>query len=387
MKEYNRVVARIDLDAIEWNMDHLKGLVAEKTNFINVLKADGYGHGSVPIAQLMNEKDYIWGFCVATLDEAMILRNAGIEKPILVLGCVFPDQYETLINNRISMTVYDKELLKPAVELAKKLKKDLFVHIKIDTGMGRLGFFVNDENVKIIKEISEMEYVVMEGLFTHFSKADERDKTYTYEQIKAFSKMKEALEKEGVTFSYYHTSNSAGILEFKEANFDLVRTGISCFGLYPSTEVDEKKVALKPALSLVSQVVSLKSFDPGKAISYGGTFITKKKTLVATVPVGYADGYARSLSNKAYVLIRGQKAPILGRICMDQFMVDVTDIKDVSIYDKVTLIGYDKDEQIPVELLSDISGRFNYEFVCDISKRVPREYIRNGETITQQDYF
>lgn len=387
MKEYNRVVARIDLDAIEWNMDQMKKHVHKEINFINVIKADGYGHGAVQIAHLMEDKSYIWGFGVATLDEAMTLRHAGISKPILVLGCVFPDQFETLINNNISMTVYNEEMFKPAALLAKELKKDIHIHVKLDTGMGRLGFFAGKDSVKKIKEISEMDYVVTEGLFTHFSKADETDKTYTENQIETYNKMKEALKNEGVLFRYYHTSNSAGILDFENANYDLVRTGISCYGLYPSTEVDTTKVKLRPAMSLISHVISLKSFKAGKAISYGGTYITKKETLVATIPVGYADGYARSLSNKAYVLIRGKRAPIIGRICMDQFMVDVSEIEGISIYDKVTLIGYDKEEHLPVEVLSDISERFNYEFVCDISKRVPREYIRNGKIIAQKDYF
>jgi len=387
MKDYSRVLAKIDLDAIEWNMDQMKHHIAADTKIMNVIKADGYGHGATYIAQMMKEKDYIWGFAVATFDEAMVLRNNGITHPILVLGCVFEDQIEELIKHNISMTVYDKTMCEYAAKVADRLGLKLRIHIKIDTGMGRLGFFADDSSILEIKSIHQLKSVVMEGMYTHFSKADEEDKGYTKEQIEAFSYMKNRLQNEGVVFQYYHTSNSAGIIDIKEANYDLVRTGISCYGLYPSLEVNRKEVILKPAMSLISHVVSLKWFERGKAISYGGTYTTTKKTHIAVIPVGYADGYARSLSNKGYVLIRGKEAPIVGRICMDQFMVDVTRIEDVALYDRVTLIGTDDTKTISVETLSRLSGRFNYEFVCDIGKRIPREYIRNKKIISQKDYF
>ena len=227
----------------------------------------------------------------------------------------------------------------------------------------------------------------MEGMFTHFAKADETDKSFTRKQMKEYCWMKDALTKEAVTFTYYHCSNSAGIIDLEETNMDLVRAGIATYGMYPSEEVVKENVPLKPAMELISHVTHVKWVEAGTPISYGGTFVTDKRTRVATIPVGYGDGYPRSLSNKGYVLIKGKKAPILGRVCMDQFMVDVTEISNVQFGDKVTLIGEDGSEKLPVEVLSDLSGRFNYEFVCALSKRIPREYIRHGEVVEQVDYF
>ncbi|MFV0364455.1 MAG: alanine racemase [Suipraeoptans sp.] len=387
MKKYSRVVARINLDAIEYNMDAMNSHTNSDTKMLNVIKADGYGHGAVQIAHMMKDKEYLWGFAVATLDEAVVLRESGITNSILVLGCVFPDQFEDMFKYDISMTVYNKELFEPAAELAKSMNKKLKIHIKLDTGMGRLGFPPNDNSIEEIKEICNMDCVVNEGMFTHFAKADEIDKSYTENQLQKFEYMIKSLKNNDVLFSHYHASNSAGIIDIRDANYDLVRTGISCYGLYPSNEVDHETIRLQPAMELISHIVSLKEFHKGQAISYGGTFVAEHDIKVATIPVGYADGYPRSLSNKGYVLIRGKKARILGRVCMDQFMVDVTEIPETVIFDKVVLVGKSEDETLPVEVLSEISDRFNYEFVCDISKRVPREYIRRNEVISQSDYF
>ncbi len=224
-------------------------------------------------------------------------------------------------------------------------------------------------------------------MFTHFAKADETDKAYTDVQIGKYNYMRDELKKRGVSFPIYHCSNSAGIIDIKKANMDLVRAGISIYGLYPSEEVEKKNVPLRPAMELISHVSYVKTVPEGTPVSYGGTYVTEKETSLATIPVGYGDGYPRSLSNKGYVLIHGKKAPIRGRVCMDQFMVDVTDIPDVKFGDKVTLVGKDGEEFLPVETLSDLSGRFNYEFVCDLGKRIPREYIQNGQVIEQVDYF
>ena len=387
MKQYNRVCARIDLDAIEYNMEMMHKNTREGVSMISVIKTDGYGHGAVQIARMLEPKDYIWGYAVATLDEAVVLRKRGIKKPILVLGCIFPDQWEAAITHEIRFTVYTKEMAEGISELAGKLGKDAYVHIKLDTGMSRLGFLIQEESAEIITGITRMPGLIMEGMFTHFAKADETDKTFTNKQYEGYLWMKKRLEENGVTFQYYHCCNSAGIIDVKEANLDLVRAGISTYGLYPSEEVEKENVPLKPALELVSHVAHVKWVDEGTPVSYGGTYITKRRTRIATIPVGYGDGYPRSLSNKGYVLIHGKEAPILGRVCMDQFMVDVTEIEDVAFGDVVTLVGENEGAHLPVEVLSDLSGRFNYEFVCDLGKRIPREFIRHGEVVEQMDYF
>ncbi len=245
----------------------------------------------------------------------------------------------------------------------------------------------DEESADEIAAIAAMPNLVMEGMFTHFSKADETDKAYTEKQLEKYLWMKDALRKRGVDFTYYHCSNSAGIIDIPEANMDLVRCGISTYGLYPSAEVMKENVPLKPAMELISHVAHVKWVDEGTLISYGGTFVTERRTKIVTVPVGYGDGYPRSLSNKGIVLIHGKRARILGRVCMDQLMVDGTDIDDVKFGDRVTLIGRDGDEVLAVEELSGLAERFNYEFVCNLGKRVPHEFIRHGEVIEQRDYF
>ena len=387
MKTYSRVYAKIDLDAIAYNMEQMKQNIRPETKVMAVIKADGYGHGAVQIAEMMERWNYIWGFAVATLDEAVVLRTEGIQKPILVLGCVFPDQYMEMLKHEIRMNIYTEEMAESISRMAAREGKTACMHIKLDTGMSRLGFGINEQSAETIKRISKMPNVNMEGIFTHFTKADEKDKSFTKKQIQEFVWMTERLKEKNVRFTYEHCSNSAGIIDVPEANFDIVRAGISTYGLYPSEEVDKTNVKLKPALALKSHVAFVKEIERGTPVSYGGTFVAKEKMKIATIPVGYADGYPRSLSNKGYVLIRGKKAPILGRVCMDQFMVDVTQIEGVSFGDKVTMIGKDGNEILPVEVLSELSGRFNYEFVCDLGKRIPRVYVRDGKIAEQVDYF
>lgn len=387
MKTYSRVYARIDLDAIAYNMEQMKRNLDSKTKIMAVIKADGYGHGALQIAQMLNDVDYIWGFAVATLDEAVVLRTEGIRKPILVLGCVFPDQYMEMLKNDIRMNVYTVEMAEEISQMAAREGMTAYMHIKLDTGMARLGFDISETSVDSIVRISQMQNVCMEGIFTHFAKADETDKAFTQKQIKDFGWLVKQLKEKKVLFQYEHCANSAAIIDVKEANFDLVRAGISTYGLYPSEEVMKENVRLKPALVLKSHVAFVKEIEVGTPISYGGTFIAKEKMKIATIPVGYADGYPRNLSNIGYVLIRGKKAPIVGRVCMDQFMVDVTHIDGVSFGDVVTLIGTDGNETITVEDLSALSGRFNYEFICDLGKRIPRVYVKNGKVSEQVDYF
>lgn len=387
MKKYSRVCARIDLDAIEYNMEMMKKNIAADTKIIAVLKTDAYGHGAVQIARLFESVEYIWGYAVATADEAVLLKEKGLKKPVLVLGCVFPEQWAEMIEKEVRMTCYSEEMAEGVSSLAFDMGKKAYLHIKIDTGMGRLGFSVCEESVDKIAGIAAMPCLVLEGMFTHFAKADETDKGYTDQQIKEYLWMKKALEERKICFPYCHCSNSAGIIDIKEANMDLVRAGISIYGMYPSEEVREENVPLKPAMELNSHVTYVKWIEAGTSVSYGGTYTAKEKRKIATIPVGYGDGYPRSLSNKGYVLIHGRKAPICGRVCMDQFMVDVTEIEDVKFGDRVVLVGYDGAEHLPVETLGDISGRFNYEFVCCLSKRIPREYLRQGKLVKQIDFF
>ena len=387
MKEYNRICARVDLDAVEYNIERMKQNISSDASMLAVVKMDGYGHGAVQIAQMLEEKEYIWGCAVATPEEALILKKQGIRKPVLVLGCVFPEQREEMVRHEIRLTVYTKEMAEELSRIAEEYGKDAYIHVKLDTGMSRLGFLANRESVGIIEEISRLPHLVMEGLYTHFSKSDEEDKGFTRRQLEDVLDMPRALEEREVFLSWYHCSNSAAIIDMEEANMNLVRAGIASYGMYPSGEVKKEKVPLKPAMELISHVAHVKWVGPGTPVSYGGTFVTRRDTRIATIPVGYGDGYPRKLSGKGYVLIHGKKAPILGRVCMDQFMVDVTEIPNVSFGDTVTLVGHDGGEFLPVEVLSRLSGRFNYEFVCNLGKRIPRTYLRHGKVVGQMDYF
>ena len=389
--KHMRVYARVDLDAIINNIEQMKKRVAFDTKIAVVIKADGYGHGSLPIAMELSDIPYIWGFCVATCEEAMELRSHGIKKPILILGYSFSEDYDSLIKYDIRPTIFTYEMAKEYSDAAKRLKKDVYVHIKIDTGMGRIGFYPDEKSASVISDIFKLPGLVPEGIFTHFARADESDLSATELQYSRFTDMIELCRKNGVEFDIRHCSNSAGILAFSKGNLDMVRAGITTYGLWPSDEV-EHDMPLLPALSLYSHVVYVKDVEANTAISYGGTFVAEHPMRIATVPVGYADGYSRGLSGKGYVLIHGKKAPILGRVCMDQFMVDVTDIPDVRVRDEVVLIGASSDAtdhdapRITLEELGDISGRFNYEFVCDLGMRIPRLYYRDGDARAEKTY-
>lgn len=381
MKQHNRVCAEIDLDAVLYNIEQMKNRIGGTGSLMAVVKTDGYGHGAAPIAEMLEKVPYVWGYGVACLEEGIQLREHGINKPILVLGCVFPDQYEEMIRNEIRAAVYTEEMARGMAEEAVRQGKTAYFHIKIDTGMGRIGFPADEKSAEAIERISRLENVCMEGMFTHFAKADEADKTYTLKQHEKFVRMKTEMEKRGVDIRYFDCDNSAGIIDFPDMKHDLARAGISTYGMYPSDEVDKESVDLKPALSLISHVSYVKEVEAGTAISYGGTFVAEKKMKVATIPVGYGDGYPRALSNRGEVLIHGKRARILGRVCMDQFMVDVTDIPETKFMDRVVLVGTDGEDRISVEELSDLSGRFNYEFVCCLGKRIPRVYRQNGEIV------
>lgn len=379
--EYYRVYAQIDLNAIEYNIEQMKQVLAPGTGMFLVVKTDAYGHGAVPIARLTQDDPQIVGYAVATLEEALSLRAHGIAKRILVLGYTFPEQYETLVKNEISATVFRLDMAQKLSKAAAKAGMDAHIHLAVDTAMNRIGLQVTEEGISEAKEILALPHLHHEGIFTHFAKADETDKEPAGRQLVLFQSFVNALADSGYTFDIHHCANSAGIIDLPQSHLDAVRAGISLYGVYPSDEVNKAAVPLRPVLSLKSTIVHIKTVEAGAQVSYGGTFTTTRSTVIATVPVGYGDGYARQLSNKGYVLIRGQRAPILGRVCMDQFMVDVTDIRDAAMRDPVTLIGTDGGEEITVDLLGDLSGRFSYEFLCDLGKRIPRIYMYNGRYV------
>ena len=344
--------------------------------------------GGVADMILMRFTDMVMSFPYILL----VLVAAAIFKPglwsiILILGFVFPDAYEEVVKYDIRPAVFKLSMARQLSEEAVRQGKTVHVHIKVDTGMSRIGFKDNAESADIVKEISQLPNLDTEGLFTHFARADETDKTPAEVQLSRYLAFSRLLEDRGVNITLHHCSNSAGIFDLKQANLDMVRAGVSIYGMYPSDEVNKFAVPITPVLSLKSHIVYIKELEAGAAVSYGGTFVAEKTMKVATVPVGYGDGYPRSLSNKGWVLIRGQKAPILGRVCMDQMMVDVSAIPEVKEGDQVTLIGSDGGQEITMEDLGDLSGRFNYELACDLGKRVPRRFWKDGRIVATQDYF
>lgn len=382
---YYSTYCQVDLDAIVHNIIEMKQYIRPETKLLVVVKADAYGHGALPVAKAVDPyADY---YAVAHLSEAKELRRGGIHKPILILGYCHPMEFQEMINLDITLNIFSlkeaMQLSQMACECGRKAK----VHIKIDTGMHRIGYLCNEESVKEIKGIADLPGIELEGIFTHFAKADEEDKTSFQQQVDEFKAMLYTLEQEGIHFALRHGANSATISEVGDLGLDMVRCGISTYGLYASEEINHEKVDLHPAMVLKSCVTHVKTLPQGAGIGYGWTYKTKGETQVATIPVGYADGYKRALSNKACVLLHGQRAPIIGRVCMDQFMVDVTHIPQVEPGDEVVLIGSQGEERISVEELAAMSESFNYEFVCGINRRVPRQYMQNGEEHMVVDYL
>lgn len=388
INSYDRVCAYVDLSAILTNMENMKKNIAKETKMIAVIKTDGYGHGAVQIARELEQVDYVWGYATATAEEAMILRRAGMNKPILILGYTFPYAYKDLIDLDIRPATFREDQAAMLSELAVSKGKKAKVHIKVDTAMSRVGIKPDDSGIAFIKKVMELPGIEVEGIFTHFAKADELDKTAVSAQLAKYENfLARVLQECPKEIPYKHCSNSAGIIELPQANMDIVRAGITVYGLWPSEEVDKNIVELTPALSLKSHIVYLKEIEKGDAVSYGGTYVATETRRVATIPVGYGDGYPRLLSGKGHVLIHGKRVPILGRVCMDQFMVDVTDLENVKMGDEVTLIGKDGEECITMEELGELSGRFNYELACDLSKRIPRVYLKNQEIVATKDYY
>lgn len=385
MRTYSRVYETVNLDAIRHNMEAMRDNLTGNTKMIGVVKTDGYGHGAVPVAKAI--APYVWGYAVATAEEGVILRKHGIEKPILILGVTPVDSYDLLLQYDIRPAIFQESRAKRLSELAVKEGKTASIHLAVDTGMSRIGFPVTEAAAEEAARICRLPGIRAEGLFTHFAKADERDKTATKLQIERYQTFVDLLSEKGIQIPVLHCSNSAGILDLKGAGFDVVRAGISIYGLYPSDEVDKEAVKLIPAMELKSFITYIKEIEPGTSVSYGGTFTAERRMRVATIPIGYGDGYPRNLSGCGEVLIRGQRARILGRVCMDQLMVDVTEISGAEEGDGVTLIGQDGEEQITVEELAARAGGFHYEILCDIGKRVPRVYLEGGRVAGTKDYF
>ncbi|MBO5273974.1 MAG: alanine racemase [Clostridia bacterium] len=372
-----RIYAKIDLDAIAHNLRAAKN----KTNrdVLAVIKANGYGHGALPIARRLSREGLVWGYGVATAGEAMQLRRGGIEEPILILGATFALSWETLIEHDVRLTVFDVDTAKEISAAAARVGKCALLHLKADTGMGRIGLRTTeaeiDSSVDAACEIAALPDLKIEGLFTHFACADEFDKNHTKGQMARFLAFKEKLDDRGVKPSRVHMCNSAAVIDFDIDFLDMVRFGISVYGLYPSDEVVKENVNLIPAMSLYSHVAHVKHVNPGDSVSYGAMWHAEQECVIATIPVGYADGYPRLLSGKARVMVRGVSLPIVGRVCMDQFMVDATALPDIKVGDEVTLMG----EGITAEELAALAGTINYELVCGIAPRVPRVYYECGE--------
>lgn len=386
LDKYYRVYASVNLDAIYKNVKNLKDSTKPGTDVIAVIKTDGYGHGAVPIARTID--NIVAGYAVATSDEGIVLRNNGITKPVIILGYTHESQYGKIIEYDMCPAVFCEEDAIKLSEKAVEMKKDAKIHIKIDTGMSRIGFQADEESIECISRIVNLPGIEAEGIFTHFFASDEADKTSAYRQYETFGHVIRRLEEKGIDIKIKHCSNSAAIIDMQDVNMNCVRAGIAMYGMYPSEEVDKSRVLLTPSMELKSHIIHLKEVEAGIGISYGATYVTKSRTKVATIPVGYGDGYRRSLSGRGYVLIRGHRAPILGRVCMDQFMVDVTDIPGVCRGDIVTLLGKDGGMEITAEELASLAGgTFNYELVCDIGKRVPRVFYKGGEIAGMKDYF
>ena len=386
MRPYSRVYATVNLDAVASNMRSMRDNLPASTLIMGSVKADGYGHGSVPVAKTI--EPYVFGYAVATIDEGIILRRHGINKTILILGVTHESRYEDLLLYDIRTAMFQYEKAKKLSDLALKQGKKAVVHLALDTGMSRIGMKADREHAKEAAAIAALEGIEVEGLFTHFARADETDKSAYEEQYRRYKEFLGYLKELGVKIPIRHCSNSAGIVESLESNhMDMVRAGIAIYGMYPSDEVDHNSVKLTPAMEIKSCITYIKEIEAGTAVSYGGTFVADHTMKVATIPVGYGDGYVRSLSGKGDVLIHGKRAAILGRICMDQFMVDVTDIPDVQEDDEVTLLGSDGAECIMMEELAEKSGGFHYEMICDIGKRIPRVYLKDGKVVGTKDYF
>lgn len=363
------VWAQIDLSAVEHNIKQIRGKIKKGTKLCAIIKADAYGHGAIAVAKTAVQAgaEYL---AVAILNEALELRNAGFKEPILILGYTPPDQAEFVVDRGISQTVFSFEAAKILSEAAVRQNKTIKVHLKIDTGMSRIGI-LPEEAGRLSRRISALPHVEIEGIFSHFATSDCKDKAFAHHQLERFNAALKHVEAEGITIPLKHMANSAAILDMPEAHFDMVRAGVILYGLWPSEEVD-KSVQLRPALQLKAKIAYVKKVVSGQPISYGCLFVTARESIIATLPIGYADGYTRLLTGKAQVMVRGKRVPVVGKICMDQCMLDVTDVDGVKAGDEVILFG---NEEIPVDEIAGLLGTINYEIICMVGNRIPRVYI------------
>ena len=375
----NRAWAEINLDNIAHNVKEIRRVTNKNAEIMGVVKADAYGHGVFEVTRTLLANG-VSRLAVSMLDEAIQLRREGIEVPILVLGYTDPARSNEILEYDVTQSVYSHELAQALSKEAVRQGKKVKLHIKIDTGMSRIGFMPGYSAVKNVMEIEKLPNVIIEGLFTHFASADEKDRDYTLMQFEKFMSICCELQRIGIHIPVKHCANSAGIIEYPEMHLDMVRPGIILYGMYPSNEVCKDKIDLKPAMTLKANVIMVKEIEQNTPISYGRIFTTERKSKIATIPIGYADGYSRMLSNKGRVLINGQFAPVVGRICMDQCMIDVTDIEgSIEVGDEVVLIGEQGQKNISVEDVADTIGIINYELVCIVGKRIPRAYVQNGK--------
>jgi len=377
--------AEIYLDNIVHNLSEVKRWVGKKAKIMGVVKANAYGHGACQVAKVLIENGISY-LGVATIEEALELRECGINIPILVFGYTPLTQVKELIVHNITQTVFDINYVKELERIALNVGKKAKVHVKIDTGMGRIGY--TDLNVaeKEIEKMMGMEGVEVEGIFSHFATSDEKDKTYAEKQFDMFKKLLESLKQKGINIPLKHIANSGAIIDLKYTYLDMVRPGIVLYGSYPSEKV-ERPLDLRQTMGFKTKIVYIKEVPEGTSISYGRTFITKRKSKIATLPLGYADGFNRLLSNNHHVLVKGKYAPVIGRICMDQTMIDVTDIEGVEVGDDVTIFGNQDGEKIAAEEIAKKLNTIPYEVYCGISRRVPRIYIYKGEVIEEKNYL
>lgn len=371
MNDYHRIYAEVDLAAVRYNIFNIKNNIPKETLVMPVVKADAYGHGAQKVSSAIADLADFFG--VATIEEAIELRNCGIKNPILILGTLSSNHFEEAVKNDISINIYTADMAQKLSDVSQKLNKKAKVHIAVDTGMNRIGIACNKEGIDIAAKISLSPYINPEGIFSHFATADEEDKTVALKQREKFDCFINELSKKGISFKYKHICNSAAVCDLNDKCYSVVRPGIIIYGLYPSCEVS-KKINLKPALELKSHISYIKKVPALEGISYGHSYVTKGERIIATIPVGYADGYPRALSNKGRVIINGKYAPIVGRVCMDQFMVDITDIPGVRVEDSVTLIGKDGAASVFADEIATLCGTISYEILCQIGKRVPRIY-------------
>lgn len=378
------VWAEVDLGCIKYNVKQIKNICGNKKIY-GVVKADAYGHGALDIVPLLL-KSGVTNLAVAVITEALEIIKSGVSTPILILGFTPLTFAEDILSNNIEQTVYDLEYAEKLSKIAQEKNKVAKVHIAVDTGMGRIGFLPNKEGMEAVRQISKMTNINIEGIFTHFSTADEVDKSYSMEQLAKFNKFVDDLECEGIKFNIKHASNSAGIMDLPEAHFNAVRPGIIMYGYYPSNEVIKERLDLKPALTLKTNVVHVKILPKDMYISYGRKYKTDKERVIATLPIGYADGYTRALSNKGKVIINGKLAPIVGAVCMDQCMIDVTDVGTVKVGDEVILLGEYGDTRFNADDLAELLDTINYEIICMIGRRVPRVYINNEKIVKIRNY-